>query len=220
MRKLIIALSCALVLTACGDSREEQLAKQVQQLQQQNAQIQQQNQVQRQALENQQPYQSPVQPQTPNNITVQQSAPAQSHDSGMKDMLLGGAIGAMAGHMMSGGNRSTETRVVEREVYRDRPSYDTPRSSYSRPVAPAVSPSIGSAVKPVAPVIPNFSAPNTPKPTAPVIPSYRVNAPAFTPSKPSGSYSSGVGSSYKPSSPSVSYKSSPAPSRSFSSGKR
>lgn len=223
MRKLLIAISVAALLSACGDSREEQLAKQVQQLQQQNRQ-------QQQALENAQyngtvPQAPQMAPQVqPNNITVQQSAPAQSHDSGMKDMLIGGAIGAMAGHMMSGGSRSTETRVMEREVYREapRPSYqspnrDVPRSSFgSAPVSPA----IGSAVKPTAPVTPNFATPNTPKPSAPVIPSYKVNAPAFTPSKPSGSYSSGVGSSYKSSSPSVSYKSSPAPSRSFSSGKR
>lgn len=228
MRKPIIAtiaLSAALVLSACGDSREEQLAKQVQQLQQQN-------QMQRQALENQQAYQSPVQPQMapqaqPNNITVQQSAPtAQSHDSGMKDMLIGGAIGAMAGSMLSGGGRSshsTETRVVEREVYRPAPRYDTYRNGMSANPSnltrnAPVSPVIGSAVKPSVPSAPNFSAPNTPKPSAPVIPSYKVNAPAFTPSKPSGSYSSGMGSSYKSSSPSVSYKS--TPSRSYSSSKR
>lgn len=237
MRNLIVALSMALALVACGDSKEQQQAKQIQQLQ---AQVQAQQQalqngtIEGLAMQNAQRLQSQAQaPAAP--VVVQQSSGGHA-DSGMKDALLGGAIGYMAGSMMGGGNRSTETRVVEREVYRDNSSNPARSSAFGYNPGPnsrsaqamaqnaPVSPAIGSSMKPSipsAPTTPNFAAPGTPKPIAPVVPTYKpAGTPNFTPSTPSSAYGSSSGSSYKAPTSSYSYKSSPSstPSRSFSSG--
>jgi len=116
MRNVIAILAIALSLAACGEKKDAYSG-----------------------IPQQPQYQQPMQ-QAPVAAAPAQQAPAQpviinNEQSSVMPALLGAAAGYMLG---SAGNRSSnETRVVEREVYRDAPV----RSA----VVPA--PAIGSAVK-------------------------------------------------------------------------
>ena len=181
MRNTIAILAIALSLAACGEKKDAYSG-----------------------IPQQPQYQQPMAPQQ-----YHQQAPAQApvivnnEQSSVMPALLGAAAGYMLG---SSGNRSSnETRVVEREVYREAPSYQQRNSA------------IGSAVKPPVP-----TAPPAPAFTAPVVPKPNV-APAPKPNFSQGGYGSTTYSNAKPAAPSVSYGSSfkpsaPAPKPSYSSG--
>lgn len=187
MRNMIVILAMALSLAACGEKKDAYSG-----------------------IPQQPQYQQPMQ-QAPIAAAPVQQAPAQpvivnNEQSSMMPALLGAAAGYALGSM---GNRgSNETRVVEREVYREAPNYQQ-RSS-----------AIGSAVKPPvpsAPPAPAFTAPKPPVPAAPVVP-----APSVKPNFTQGVYGSTTYSNAKPAMPVVpkptqtpsyggsSYKSSPS----------
>lgn len=113
----------AVFLIACGDDEadklklaEKEIARQQQQIQQQQyAQqtLEQQQQYTQQALEQQQQYNQqqqqyaqPQQYQQPAAPVIVQSAPAQNQSSGMTDMLVGGLIGHAIGNSMNNSNRN------------------------------------------------------------------------------------------------------------------
>lgn len=163
MRNTLTILAIALSLAACGEKKDAYSG-----------------------IPQQPQYQQPMQ-QAPVAAAQVQQAPAQpvivnNEQSSMMPALLGAAAGYALGSM---GNRgSNETRVIEREVYREAPSYQQ-RSS-----------AIGSAVKPPvpsAPPAPAFTAPNPPVPAAPVVP-----APSVKPNFGSGGYGSTTYSNAKP----------------------
>lgn len=212
MRNMIAILAIALSLAACGEKKDAYSG-----------------------IPQQQQYQQPMQ-QTPMQAPMQQAPAApvivNNEQSSVMPALLGAAAGYALGSM---GNRgSNETRVVEREVYREAPT----RSAVVP--APVPTPAIGSAVKspvPSAPPAPAFTAPKPPVPVAPVVPAPSVK-PNFTP----GNYGTTTYNNAKPAMPVVpkptqtpsyggnSYKSAPSygsssyrsssPSFSRSSGRR
>lgn len=180
MRNMIAILAIALSLAACGEKKDAYSG-----------------------IPQQPQYQQPMQ-QAPVAAAPVQQAPAQpviinNEQSSVMPALLGAAAGYMLG---SAGNRgSNETRVVEREVYRDAPARST--------VVPA--PAIGSAVKqdntvgvgakppvPSAPPAPAFTTPKPPVPAAPVVP-----APSVKPNFAQGGYGSTTYSNAKPAMPIV-----------------
>lgn len=113
MKKL--ALILPLLLTACSDDKEKQIAQQQQQIQQ--------LQMQQSAQQNYQPpqvIQAPAQPAAPVIINQQ---PSQQSDTG--DTITNLAVGALAAHAISNAlndnSRDTHTIIKEKTVYVDRP---------------------------------------------------------------------------------------------------
>jgi len=177
MKKTLIVLAVASILTACGGSDHsdvprigtEQVA---------------------------QPQDAPAGAPAPTGaapVVVQQK------DSGVGDMLLGGAIGYMLG---SSGNRQAAPapQIIERQVVREVPR-EPARSSWFKPSTPKPA-VVASKVEP-----PKVVAAPAPAPAPKPAPSYSSNA-----------YKAPT-SNYKPSVPSPS-RSYSAPSRSYSSPSR
>jgi hypothetical protein len=142
MKKLV--LLAVMLLVGCGG--EPSVEKQLAELKQQNQQLLQQEQLQAQQRQQDLQYQqqaSQVQPQAQYQQPMQQapapiivqSAPAQA--SGGSSLVEGMALGAVAGHLLSGGNnnnsRYNPPQTVINKTYVNK-TYETPRV-VSRPAA-------------------------------------------------------------------------------------
>jgi hypothetical protein len=138
--KNLVSLLVVVMLVGCGQSAEE---KQIAALKQQNQQLLQQEQLQAQQRQQEQYQQAPqVQPQAQYQQPMQQapapiivqSAPAQVSGSG-SSLVEGMALGAVAGHLLSGGNnnnsRYNPPQTVINKTYVNK-TYEAPRT-YQRP---------------------------------------------------------------------------------------